>query len=205
MLSWTISHLLIGLYCERATITEKGKIDGWMEIRRVSGCEHCVLGFVTGRLLQWIARHRPASAARHHRLWVLCEPLAFFFPPHFLGKRHDCSLPGFGLFLLHLLSPACVWLSWVHLVQVCAVFEKTINPSENSRSFLTRASVLQPLPCEMKVRKNWRKSNRRPNHVQHQSSADALFAWWPAFLGPSQEALREYLDSFVSLFCSSLL
>lgn len=129
----------------------------------------------------------------------------FFFPPHFLGKRHDCSLPGFGFFLLHLLSPACVWLSWVHLVQVWAVFEKTINPSENSPSFLTRASVLQPLPCEMKVRKNWRKSNRRPNHVQHQSSADALFAWWPAFLDPSQEALREHLDSFVSLFCGSLL
>lgn len=128
MLSWTISDLLIGLYCKGAAVTEKGKIDGWMEIRRVHGCEHCVLGFVTGRLLQWIACHRLASAARHHRLWVLCEPLAFLLPflprpPTSCGNGTTVHCQVLASICCHL---ACVWLSWIHLVQAWAVFEKTI-------------------------------------------------------------------------------
>lgn len=108
MLSWTISDLLIGLYCKRAAVTEKGKIDGWMEIRRVHGCEHCVLGFVTGRLHQWIACHRLASAARHHRLWVLCEPLAFPPPPPFPVETAQLFTARFWLPSAVTL-PACGW------------------------------------------------------------------------------------------------
>lgn len=199
MLSWTISDLLIRLYCKRAAVTEKGKIDGWMEIRRVHGRERCVTAFVTGRLLQWIACHRLASAARHHRLWVLCEPLAFSRPPHFLWKRHNCSLPGFGF---HLLSP-------------CLRVAELNPPGAVSGLFLKRRSLReQPVIPDARFsvattslwnegKEELEEKRRKPRSCSAsvECGRTPLFAWWPAFLDPSQEALREHLDSFVSLFC----